>query len=166
MKIIANFVNKVLPILGAALVLLSMATVHPVRAEWRKMPTDKQQINMQVPGMEHWNPGYWKNVDDSTRNKGTAYHTKWRLIEDFGIHAYMTYQTRARGFYYVTIKYKVDLALEEDYTPSFDKEIYTYISIHLFFSQCWFSKAEVCWISTFLLIAKAINLWTLLSSKR
>ncbi len=72
-KIITDHVFNVLPILGVVLALLGMATAHPVRADWRRVPTDKQQINMQVPGMEHWNPGYWKTVDDDFAR--TAYHT-------------------------------------------------------------------------------------------
>ncbi len=88
-KIIADHLFNALPILGVVLALLGIATVHPVRADWRKVLTDKQQINMQVPGMEHWNPGYWKKVDDTSGNRGTGYYTKWRLIEDYGIHAYL-----------------------------------------------------------------------------
>ena len=129
------------PILGAVLVLLSMATVHPVRADdWRNVPTDKQQINMQVPGMEHWNPGYWKEVSDDSRNEGTAYHTKWRSIEEYGIHAYLTYQARTRAFYYVSIKDMVDnISIAKDYTPSFEEDSYTYRSKNKKFQYIYFS---------------------------
>ena len=138
-KIIANFVYNALPILGAVLALLSMATVHPVRADWRNVPTDKQQINMQVPGMEHWNPGYWKRVSDVSRNEGTAYHTMWRSIEEYGIHAYLTYQTRTRRFYYQTIKDMVNIDLGKDYDPSFEKDTYTYSSKNKKFKYIYFS---------------------------
>ena len=117
-KIFADHVINALPILGVVLALLGMATVHPVRAEWLKVPTDKQQINMQVPGMEHWNPGYSKSVDHAV--EGTAYYTKWRLIDDYGIHAFLTYGTRARRFYYYTIKNMVHDSIKKDYAISFE----------------------------------------------
>ena len=139
MKFFADHVFNVLPILGIVLALLGIATVHPVRADWRKVLTDKQQINMQVPGMEHWNPGYWKKVDDTSGNRGTGYYTKWRLIEDYGIHAYLTYQTRTRRFYYVSIKDFVDISFPKKYTPSFQGDERTYDSKNGKFKYIYFS---------------------------
>lgn len=138
-KIIADHVFNVLPILGVVLVLLGMATVHPVRAEWRKVPTDKQQINMQVPGMEHWNPGYSKSVDHDANNTGTAYYTKWRLIDDYGIHASLTYATRTARFYYYSIKNMVHDSIKKDYAISFEESEKIYDSKNGKFKYIYFS---------------------------
>ncbi len=125
-KIIAHRIPMVIVIIGGMFALLGVEAVIPARADWREVPTDKQQINMQVPGMERWHPGYWKEVDEETTyNRGTAYYTKWRMIGEYGIHAYLTYQKRVRGFTYYTLKEQIRNQHRKDFR-SFDgdKKIY------------------------------------------
>ena len=126
--IIAHRIPKVIAIIGGMFALLGVETSIPARADWREVPTDKQQINMLVPGMERWNPGYWKEVDEETTyNRGVAYYTKWRSIEDYGIHAYLTYQKRVLGFTYYTLRDQIQNQLRKDFR-SFDGDKITYDS--------------------------------------
>ncbi len=115
-------------IFSGILIASTMVLTNAGLADWSGVPTDKQQINMQVPGMEHWTPGYWKEVDEETpSNRGTAYYTKWRLKNKYGIHAYLTYQTRLRRFQYTTLKYRIRFRFGKD-LRSFDGDIKTYDS--------------------------------------
>ena len=97
-------------------------------ADWRQVPTDRQQINMQVPGMERWTPSYWKEVDEeTTSNRGTSYHTEWGSEEEWGIYAYLTYQKRVKSFYYYTLKQQIRFQLGKRF-HSFDGDKKTYDS--------------------------------------
>ncbi len=128
-------------LLGVFLGLLSVATADPARGQWQDAPTDKQEINMQVPGMEHWTPGYWKTVDtiSASRNTGIGHHSQWRSIEDRGIHAYLTYQTRKRSFYYVTVKDMIDISFGQDYDAQFEGNVEVYKSSNGKFEYIYFS---------------------------
>ena len=125
---IAHRIPKVIAILGGMILPLSVEIVSPACADWRRVPTDKQQINMEVPGLSHVTPGYWKTVDEeSTSNRGTAYHTKWRSRKYVGIHAYLLYSKRVKRFYYYTLRDPVQLQLGKDF-GSFDGDVNTYDS--------------------------------------
>ena len=39
-------------------VALLAALSLPASAEWRDVPSDKQVLDMRVPGMDTWNPGF------------------------------------------------------------------------------------------------------------
>lgn len=121
-------ISKLTIFLGGLFALLGLEPVIPARAasDWRKVTTDKQQINMRVPGMGHWTPGFWQDATGDTYNQAVAYFSKWRRIEDYGIHAQLTYQTRTRAFYYYTVREQVQLSFENSYPISFVGDIKTY----------------------------------------
>ena len=136
---ITHRVPKSALIIGGLLIASTMVLTNVARADWREVPTDKQQINMHVPGMEHWNPGYWQEVQaDSTPARGTAYYTKWRKIKEYGIHAFLTYQKPAKKFKYYTVRDQVRWQLEEDFAY-FDGDINTYESTLGEFEYIYFS---------------------------
>ena len=143
---ITHRVPKSALIIGGLLIASTMVLANVGRADWREVPTDKQQINMHVPGMEHWNPGYWKKDDeDGTYNRGTGYYTQWRKIEEYGIHAYLTYQKRVKQFHYYTVRDQVRWQLEEDFA-NFDGDINTYDSRLGEFEYIYFT-AKIGWIT-------------------
>jgi hypothetical protein len=96
-------------------------------AGWSDVATDKQQINMRVPGMERWNPGYWKQVLDFDPGTGVANYSQWRNIEDYGIYAYLTYQKSRRGFKYYTLREQISHQVNK-YSYSFIGNVKTHES--------------------------------------
>ena len=78
--------------------------------------------------MEHWNPGFWERTTTEVTNRGNAYFSKWRDIEDYGIHAQLTYQKRTRAFYYYSVREQVQLSLQDTYSATFTGKIKTYDS--------------------------------------
>jgi len=110
------------------LVFLIFASPQYAAGSWIDVTTDIQQINMQVPGMEHWNPGFWERTTTEVTNRGNAYFSKWRDIEDYGIHAQLTYQKRTHAFYYYFVREQVQLSLQDTYSATFTGKIKTYDS--------------------------------------
>ena len=118
---------KLTTILGGLFLLISLDVVTPSRAanEWGAAPTEKQQINMNVPGMSNLKPEYWKRVWDFDPGLGVGYASKWRTIENYGVHALLKYYYLRSGISYYTIRDNVRLYLNP-IKPSLIGDIKTY----------------------------------------
>ena len=117
---------KLTTILGGLFALISLGVVTPSRAanEWGDAPAEKQQINMNVPGMNILTPLYWKKVWDFDTGIGVGYVTRWRNIDNYGVHALLNYYYQKYGIYYHTVRDSVVLYLN-GITPSFIGDIKT-----------------------------------------
>lgn len=143
-RMITNCIPTRSLILSGLLIVLVAVSTSAVWAQgWRSVPIDRPQIDMYVPGMESWNPGYGKTVDDG-RNQGTSTKTKWRVFDEPGIHAFLTYQTRGvYPFTYYKIKDFVRFFVKKEHFLSFDGKKKTYKAKLGKFEYIYFSaKAE------------------------
>ena len=117
---------KILSFFVVGIVLIEFVNTVPAYGGWSGEPTYEQQTNMNVPGMNNWNPGFWKQVVDKDSGTGFAYLTQWRRIQDYGVHAYLIYEYRRSKFYYYNVRDNVRFRLGSHNTISFIGDIRSY----------------------------------------
>jgi len=76
-----------------------------VEKDWRDVSVDRQQIDMLVPGIGDWSPGFWRSVKDTPSEAAVADFTQWNEPDRPGYYAFLTYQRRlAHRFMYIRLK--------------------------------------------------------------
>lgn len=103
-------------VLGLA-VLVSFTCAHAAEQDWTTVDADRQEVDMYVPGMSTWRPGYGKRIyGDRYAGTGVLYYTKWGgLLSDKPI-AYLTHQEMRKRFRYTRLTEAINLFMGTSYT--------------------------------------------------
>ena len=102
-------------VLGLA-VLVSFTCAHAAQQDWTTVDAERQEVDMYVPGMLAWRPGYGKRIyDDRYGGTGVLYYTKWGGLLGDKPTAYLTHQTMRKRFRYTRLSEVIHLFVGTSY---------------------------------------------------
>ncbi len=101
-------------VLGLA-VLVSFNCAHAAEQDWTTVDAERQEVDMYVPGMSTWRPGYRKKIYDDGWSTGVQYDTIWGGFLGDRPTAYLTHQKMKRRFRYTKLTESFNVFMRSQY---------------------------------------------------
>lgn len=101
-------------VLGLA-VLVSFTYARADVDGWRLVDADRQEVDMYVPGMSTWRPGYSKLIYDEGGFTGVSYNTQWGVLLGDRPIAILSHSKRNNSFWYTKLTTRISLFMRTAY---------------------------------------------------